>query len=797
MFYNVKNAFRNLSRNGLYSILNIAGLSVGIAAAMLIFLWASFHLHFNRSFPNAENIYEVGVKQRYGDQIHTFFVASGPLSKVLEESFPEIRRNARVGTTWGNFKLEDTEQFLSGYGCCIDSTIFAMLQMEFVRGNPETAFTSDYSVVISEKMAKRYFDDEDPIGKVLQIQIGEDTRYEITGVYKDLDKNSSFSYEWMIPFHIWEVKNASDNWGDMDDWGNYWMNMFVEIVPDADVDNINQKLKTLIAEKTGSESNFEIFIYPVTRQQLYIFQNGQEVSGYISTIRLFLAIGGIILLIACINFMNLSTARSQKRTIEVGVRKTFGARRLTLIGQFIGEAGAVTFVALLIAVGLVLLCLPYFSKLVSINLTFDFYDWNHWAGLVVIGLICSLLSGSYPAFYLSSFPPMTIFQRLKIKTVGSVVWIRKGLVVFQFATSFVLICATLVIFLQIRHGKMRDIGFDKENVVTYPVTGNIKESYVAVQNELITSGIVENAGMFSHPLYQIWSNGGGRNWQGKDPEADILISLCSTSPGLIETVKLTIEEGRDFSVEDEGKNYIIINRSLANLMGEAGHIGGHIFGEENISESYLEIIGIVNDFVFNRIFQTTPDPLIIYYDKEWFNFLFVRLKPDVKTDKSLEQIEGILKKFSPNQQFNATFMDDSFNQLFNQLFTEQKFSLLFAFLAVFISCLGLFGLSSFSAEQRKKEIGIRKVMGADVRTLVNMLISNFFVLIGISFIIAIPIAWYIIHRWLADFQYRIAESWLLFVVVGVLIIIIVLLTVGFQALRAATTDPIKSISSSE
>jgi hypothetical protein len=312
----------------------------------------------------------------------------------------------------------------------------------------------------------------------------------------------------------------------------------------------------------------------------------------------------------------------------------------------------------------------------------------------------------------------------------------------------------------------------------------------------MTSGIVENAGMCSHRLFQIWSNGDGWNWAGKSPETNPLISFSVFTPGLMETVRLTLEEGRDFAIGDEEKDYVIINRTLANLMGEAGHTGGRLWYEDD-SENYSEIIGIVNNFVFNDIFQTTPEPLIIQYDPEWINFLYVRLKPTVKTGESLEIINGILKKFSPSQQFNAVFMDDSFRTLFYGRFTEQKLSFLFAVLAVFISCLGLFGLSSFSTEQRKKEIGIRKVMGASIINLISMLIRNFFVLIGISFIIAVPIAWYVIHRWLSDFQYRINASWLLFVAVGILIVVIALLTVGVQALRAAMANPIKSISSSE
>ena len=791
MFYNVKIAYRNLHRNGLYSVLNIAGLAVDITAATLIFLWANHLLRYNRDFPNAENIYQIHCNYRYGDKIYTNFSVAGPLSATLDESFPEVKRNARVANnnSQQSFKIENTEQFVSGRGSYADSTMFTMLRMEFVRGNPATAFVSKSSIVISETMAKRCFNDDDPIGKTLQTF--DSNIFEVTGVFKDLNENCDFSYEWLIPFRVYEEWQS-----DMDDWGMHCMTMYVELDAHTNVNSLNQKLKPLAAEKSDGKNDDEYFVYPVTKTSLYDFQDGKEIPGYIVTIRLFLAIGAIILLIACINFMNLATARSQKRALEVGVRKTFGSGRLTLINQFMGEAGMITLAAMMSAVVLTLLCLPYFNQLVSMNLTFDFADWNNWIGLLVIGVVCSVVSGSYPSFYLSSFSPTKIFQKMKIKTAGSVVFVRKVLVIFQFATAFVLICATLVIFLQIRHGQNRDIGFDKENLVWYWVSEDIYQSFVPVRNELMASGVVENAGMSSDRLAEIWTGISGQEWQGKDPDDRVSIHYIAFSPDFVETAKLTIEEGRNFSSSDEGKNYILINRSLANLMGEAGCVGGRIIGANLDNENSYEIIGIVNDFVFNSIFRIKAQPLIINYNSYFgssLRYLFVRLRPNVKTADALEQINNVLRQFNPNQQFDPVFMDDSLNRLFHGRFTEQKLSFLFAALAIFISCLGLFGLSSFSVEQRTKEIGIRKTLGASVLTLLKLLINNFMVLVGISFVIAIPVAWYVTDSWLSDFQYRIQGTWALFVAVGVLIIVIALLTVGVQALRAATKNPIKAI----
>jgi hypothetical protein len=495
--------------------------------------------------------------------------------------------------------------------------------------------------------------------------------------------------------------------------------------------------------------------------------------------------------------MNLSTARSEKRALEVGVRKTFGSRRFRLVRQFMGEAGAITWVALMAAVALIYLCLPPFNRLISGTLAFDFSNPYHYLGLLAIGAVCTLLAGSYPAFYLSSFAPLTVLKKLK-KPGGSAAWIRKGLVVFQFSVSFVLICATLVIYLQIRHVQSRPLGFVKENVILFPVNNDIQQRTEVVRDELLRSGVVENAGFSSNEVVNIRSNGGGYQWEGKDPDVNPLISQMHVSTGLLETAGIKIAEGATFDKPadaSEGARWkVIINRTLADMMGEAGRVGG-LIGQGDDSRYYGEILGIAEDFIFNDMYRKKPDPLMIVYYPSLCNYLFVKLREGGDVAEAQATIKNVLQTFSPNTSFDALFMDDTFDSLFQGERLVGSLAALFAGLAIFISCLGLFGLSAFAAEQRTKEIGIRKVLGASVADILYLLGKDFMVLIMVAVLIGAPVAWYISGRWLHDYEYKITLSWGLFAATVALILLIALLTVSVQAYRAATANPVDAIQS--
>lgn len=786
---NIKRTLRIIFRNKTYGVLNLLGLAVGITSAALIFLWMEHMVSYNKAIPNAKNIYRVYQHQFYGDAVYTFPVSPGPLAETIEREFPTIRRAARYGGYSYTFVPEGTNNPFRENGWYADSTIFAIADVQFIRGDQHTAFNSGFPIVVSEQMAQKMYGNEDPLGKRVQV---EDRYYEISGVFKEMPKNTNFQFEWIIPFRVM-VQDYIDKGWDVSGWRNNWHNSFVEAEPNANIDEINSKLKVLISEKIPGDKT-ELFIYPILKTRLYgEFKDGKDTgSGYIRTVRLFFAIGLIILLIACINFMNLSTARSQNRALEVGVRKTFGTKRKSLIRQFLYESGLITFLALIISIGLVYLCLPMFNQLVSLKL---FINWGNpmvIGGILFIWTFCTLLAGSYPAFFLSSFSPISTLKKQKSGgKSGSVVWIRQGLVVFQFAIAFVLICATLAVFKQIQFGQKRDIGLNKENLVIYQIPPEMRKSYVALQNELKNTGMIESAGLSQQLVISISNNGGGYQWKGKDPETNPLIYTVHASPGLIDATGMTLLEGQDFQSHQEEGKYIIINETLAEMMKDEGHTGGRIWN--NSPEDYVEVAGVVKDVVFNNIYQEKVEPMYLYLSPNEAGNLFIRIKPEYNTGETLLAIQSILQKFSPDESFSAVYMEEYYDNLFRGTKLEGKLAGLFAALAIFISCLGLFGLSAFSAEQRTREIGIRKVLGASTFSIIALLGKSYLKLILIAFIIGIPTAVYITGQYLEGYAYRISLGWTFFALAALLVIAIALCTVSFQSFKAAIANPVKSI----
>ena len=786
---NIKRTLRIIFRNKTYGVLNLLGLAVGITSAALIFLWVEHMTSFNKAIPNAKNIYGVRQNQFYGDDVYTFPVSPGPFAETMDREFPTIKRTTRVSYTVFTFLAEGTRNSFRENGWFADSTLFAMANVQFVRGDSETAFNGGFPILISEQMAQKIYGNDDPMGKRLLV---EDRSYVVNGVFKAMPKNTNFQFEWLIPFKVL-VQDYVDKGWDVTGWRNNWHNSYVEVEPTANVDEINDKLRVLISEKVPGDKT-ELFIYPILKSRLYgEFKDGKDTgSGYIRTVRLFASIGLIILLIACINFMNLSTARSQSRALEVGVRKTFGTKRKSIIRQFLNESGLITFLALLISIGLVYACLPMFNQLVSLEL---FIDWGNpliIGGLFSIWAFCTLLAGSYPAFFLSSFSPISTLKKQKSGgKSGSVVWIRQGLVVFQFAIAFVLICATLAVFKQIQFGQKRDIGLNKENLVVYQVPPEMRKSYSAIQNELKNTGLVESVGLSSQLMINVSSNGGGYQWKGKDPEANPLISVVHASNGLIDAAGMRFVEGSDFQSNHKDGGYIIINETLAEMMKEEGHVGGRIWNGS--PDDAAEVVGVVKDVLFNNMYREKAEPMFIYFAPKDAGNLFVRVKPENNTSETLMTIQAVLQKFSPDESFSAVYMEEYFDNLFKGRKLEGKLAGLFAALAIFISCLGLFGLSAFSAEQRTREIGIRKVLGASAFSIVTLLGKSYLKLILIAFIIGIPLAVYITSDYLSDFAYRITLGWTFFALVALLVIVIALCTVSFQSLKAAIANPVKSI----
>jgi ABC-type antimicrobial peptide transport system permease subunit len=519
-------------------------------------------------------------------------------------------------------------------------------------------------------------------------------------------------------------------------------------------------------------------------------KNGAEKKGLIKFVDLFSIIAWIILLIACINFMNLATARSEQRAREVGVRKVLGAGKQKLILQFIGESLFMAVISALLAVGIIYLTLPFFNDLVEKHLSVRPFDPTHLLAISAIAIICGLIAGSYPAFYLSSFNPVTVLKGFRLKQRTSAGFIRKGLVVAQFTISVILIISTILIYQQIRHAKDRDLGYNKNNLVFMETQGKMVDNFDLIKNDLINTGLVQNAALSSQDVLQYGSNSGDFSWPGKDPSKQLLVSIDYVSPELISTAGMRLKEGRDFypnaSVDS---NNVIINETLAKAMNTKNVVGSII--SRGSGDQYT-VVGVVHDFIYNNMYAA-PAPLVMFCYPKYASFLSVRFKPNTNVQTDIEKLESTIKKDNPGYPVEYKFVDQEFDQYFKAETLIGKLAGVFATLAIIISCLGLFGLSAYTAERRTKEIGIRKVIGASVSGIAGLLSKDFLLLVMISCVIAFPIAWLIMKKWLQDFEYRIQISWWIFIEAGLLAIVIALITVSFQAIKAAIANPVKSL----
>ncbi|HTQ65369.1 MAG TPA: ABC transporter permease [Puia sp.] len=780
MFKNyIKTIFRNLWKNKTYSFLNIFGLAVGVACAGLIFLWVENEFSYDHQNTKRNYLYSIEENQAYNGKIYTFLATPGLLAPAMKTEIPGVANTARA--TWDQnllFAVGDKSIFETG--SFADSSLFSMFTIPFIEGNPANAFVQLHSVVISEKMAKKFFGDaKDILGKT--IKVDNNITYTISGVFKDMPENSSYKFEWMAPFQIYFNKSS---W--LKNWGSNGIKTFVELTPNTSPKTINKILYDYI-QKRAPQAVARPFLFSMNDWRLRNqFIEGKQSGGRIEFVNMFSIIAWIILLIACINFMNLATARSEKRAREVGVRKVLGAEKGTLIGQFIMEALFMSFISLLLAIGIILLVLPAFNLMIEKQLILGLSNPLHIIALLSIAIVCGLVAGSYPALYLSSFNPVFVFKGLKMKS-GSASLIRKGLVVFQFTISIVLIICTIIIYQQVQHVKNRDLGYNKDNLITLDAQQSTIKHFPAVKEDLIKTGAVENATLSSLGMLWMGSNTDDYTWDGKDPNKKILITMDYVTPEYLSTTRMHLVKGRDFSnVGDSMK--VIINETQANLMGKGSAIGKIIRQDTN----KFEVIGVVKNFVYGDMYGGS-DPLIFFCYTPWANTMYIRLKQDMDPEKAIAKIEPVMKAENPGYPFDYKFVDDQFNEIFKTEMLIGKLSRVFASLAIIISCLGLFGLAAYTAERRTREIGIRKVLGASVSGIAGLLSKDFLRLVLIAGIIAFPLAWWAMYKWLQNYAYRIEISWWVFLLAGLMAVLIALLTISSQAIRAALTSPVKNL----
>jgi ABC-type antimicrobial peptide transport system permease subunit len=641
-------------------------------------------------------------------------------------------------------------------------------------------------------MSKKFFGSTNPVGKVIKMNAkaaySVDGLYTVTGVFKDLPTNCIYHFEWLSPYTTWE--NAND-W--LKPWNNNLIKTIVELSSTTNPTTINKKLKNYLSTKVTGFTN-QCFLFSMNDWHLYgNFVNGVQDGGDIKYVKLFSIIAFIILLIACINFMNLATARSEQRAKEVGVLKVMGAGKKRLIGKFISESLLMSFIAVLLAIALLYTLMPYYNNLVEKQLSVDLYNPLHAGCLLGIGILAGLIAGSYPAFYLSSFNPIKVLKGIKVKSAASVIFIRKGLVITQFAASVILIISTIIVYKQVQHIKDRDLGYNKNNLIYMGMQGNMKDHFSAIKNSLIATGYVENAATSLHDALHVHSSGSGFSWQGKNPNSKLFIHSNVVSSDYVSTMHMQLMAGRDFYQGNTDSTNIIINESMASLMGKEGKIGGMITAT-GTGTYKLTIVGIIKDFIYNDVYSKGA-PLILFNGSHSNTVMAVRFKPNINLSQALEKTGNVMKVENPGFPFEYRFADEDFDKLFSSETLIGKLAGLFAMLAIFISCLGLFGLAAYTAERRTKEIGIRKVLGASVTGLTGLLTKEFLQLVAISCIIAFPVAWWLMNNWLQGYEYRITIQWWMFAVAGISALLIALITVSFQAIRAAIANPVLALRS--
>jgi ABC-type antimicrobial peptide transport system permease subunit len=788
---NLKLAWRNLLKNKFFSMINIGGLAAGILVLMLIGLWIYDEISFNRQFANSERIAAVMQNQTFNGHVETGNSQAMQLEPVLRETYGDFFEYVATATYPRNVLLTVNNEKVDKTCIYVGPDFAEMLDLNMLKGK-RSAMEDPHSVLISASTAESLFGNEEPLGK--GIMINHEIPVTVGGVYEDLPANSSFGFlDFLAPFEL-EVQTA--NLKERVGWGNSWFRVYVQIAGNTSMEQVSQqiaKAKYNNVEKEWAEkSKPEIFLHPMPKWHLYErFENGVNTGGRIEYVRMFGIIGVFVLLLACINFMNLSTARSEKRAREVGIRKTLGSLRLQLISQFFSEALLVTFFGFGLALLLALILLPQFNEIAGKEIGMPWSSPWFWLAGLVFTLFTAFVAGSYPSFYLSAFKPVKVLKGT-FRTGRLAAVPRKVLVVVQFTVSISLIICTIFIFRQIQFAKDRPIGYNRDNLIRVPIKSDeIITHFRALRTDLLNTGYVEEMAGTDSPVTSTGTTNGGFTWEGMDPSLSNDFTSLRVTYEFGDMVDWEILEGRDFSRDFATDSLaFILNEAAVEYMGVENPVGMYL----ERGDSKHPIVGVVKNLVTQSPYAPVRQTIFMLHES-WLNQINIKLKPESRPREALAEIETIFNKYDPLNPFEYHFADEEYAQKFQNEERVGKLATFFAVLAVFISCLGLFGLASYMAEQRIKEIGIRKVLGASVTNLWQLLSKDFILLIIISCLLAAPIAYFLMKSWLEDYDYRTELSWWVFAVVGLLAIIITLLTVSYQALRAALMNPVQSIKS--
>lgn len=776
-------AFRNIIKNKLFSLVNILGLTFGMGSALLIFLWVNDELSVDKFHPKVDRLYRVMENQTYsGGKIFTFAATPGPMAPFIKEKFPEIEMASRF--TWsetGLFQVGDKSFKESGRYA--DADFLQMFGYELISGDPTTALKGKDGIVITEQMAKKFFGNEDPIGKTIAFNTTES--FQVKAVLKDFTSQSSLRLEFILPFDYYFDKNKQ--W--LDQWGNNNIRTFLLLAEGTDPVAFEAKLKGEV-KLHNEESNVELFIQPFGEAYLNSeFENGVLTGGRIVYVRIFFIVAIFVLIIACINFMNLSTAQASKRAKEVGLRKVIGAVPKQVFRQFMGESFLTVVIAAVLAIGLAYVTIPFFNVLTGKNLGLNMLDAKIIGIFIAMIVFTAMLAGSYPALFISDFKPVQVLKG-QLKSGKRAAFFRKTLVVVQFSFSIILIVSTTVVYRQLTYMQDKDIGFDRNNLMYVWMEGDLGEHYETARNRLVAMPGIEAVSMATQLPIDVGNSTSNVNWEGKDPEQDVLFSNIDVDYEFIETMKMRISEGRGFDRNfiSDTSGYIINEKAAEKMAFTDGTAGKDLtmWGRKG------KIVGVVKDFNFGSLHNEIEPFIMRIPPRIRFGLVMVRAK-EGETAQALSSFQSVYKEYAPAYPFNAVFLNSDWDEMYKAEGQRGKVFNVLAGLSIFISCLGLFGLSAFSAERRIKELGIRKVMGASIPGLLQLMSREFTVLVIIAGVIGCPVAWYLMNNWLETYPYHIEVGWVTLAAAIFACLLVSLLTIIYHSLRATMVNPAHSL----
>jgi putative ABC transport system permease protein len=779
-------AIRNISRNKSITFINVAGLAIGLAASLLILLWVQDELSYESFNTDAENIYRVEEDQFYSGERYHVTVTPHPSGPVWMQKIPEIKEQTRVNRMPRILFRQGDNVFYESQVVAADSGLFRMFTIPLLTGDKMTVLNEPHSIVLTEKLAKKYFGDTDPLGKTITLE--NKYQFMVRGVIKNLPRNSLFTFEAVLPYSfLKEIGAISDS------WGNNSIFTYVLLASGSDINAVNKKLTDVVLEH-NPETKTKFLLFPLLDIHLHTQFGYDRSKGAVIAVYIFTLIAVFILLIACINFINLSTAKAASRGKEIGIKKVAGADKMTMVIQFMLESLLLVFLAMIFALLLVGLALDIFNSLSGKSFTIsDLLQVKFILSLLLVGVFAGIVSGLYPAFYLSSFQPAAVLKGEPSAGRGNG-RMRQVLVVIQFTLSILIAISATFMYMQLRYLQKKELGFEKDNLICIPMADGMKPKYNSLKEELLKETLIQGVTAARSNPVRIGSNSGGATWDGKDPEKQVLIGTNAVDYDYLKTMKMELLSGRDFSKEfpadiarDTTGNFLI-NEEVAKIMGEGDAVG------KNFSFMGLHgrIVGVLKNFHFKGADQPIEPIAFALTDTRYLSVILIRLTPG-STEASLKTVETVWKNVITDYPLDYFFIDNDYENLFLSQLRLSSLLKYFTVLAVIIACLGLYGLSAYSAERRTNEVGIRKVMGAGSFEIMYTMSKEFIILVLISIVLAFPLGWIIVGKLLNQFASRIDMSLSVFAVIATCSVVVGMLTVGYQAYKAAGINPAEAL----